>query len=176
MPDLLFIYGTLHPDRAPSAIAKTARLLKPLGRATIQACLYDLGPYPGVILSNNPADIVPGELFQLPDAPPDPRPPRRLRRLPPHRSRRQPLPPPTGLRNPSRRPGGGHANRLLGLHLQPSSPLSENANPANCGLSASLLLWWSVQPFSNISIEFAFYRAADTGFNPNPSKDSVCRY
>jgi gamma-glutamylcyclotransferase (GGCT)/AIG2-like uncharacterized protein YtfP len=69
MPDLLFIYGTLHPDRAPAAIASTARLLKPMGRATIQARLYDLGPYPGIVLTGNPTDTVPGELFILPGDP-----------------------------------------------------------------------------------------------------------
>ncbi len=73
MPDLLFIYGTLHPERAPAAIAATARLLKPFGgpksRATIQGRLYDLGPYPGVHLSDDPADTVSGHLFQLPADP-----------------------------------------------------------------------------------------------------------
>ncbi len=69
MPDLLFIYGTLHPDRAPAEIAPTARLLKFLGKATIQARLYDLGSYPGVHLSANPSDTVPGELFDLPEDP-----------------------------------------------------------------------------------------------------------
>jgi gamma-glutamylcyclotransferase (GGCT)/AIG2-like uncharacterized protein YtfP len=67
MPDLLFIYGTLHPDRAPAAIATTARLLKPFARATIQGRLYDLGAYPGVQLGSDPSGTVPGELFQLPD-------------------------------------------------------------------------------------------------------------
>lgn len=72
MPDLLFIYGTLHPDRAPAAIAPTARLLRPFGkppanRATMQGRLYDLGPYPGVVLSDNPSETVEGELFLLPD-------------------------------------------------------------------------------------------------------------
>ena len=71
MPDLLFIYGTLHPDRAPAAIAPTARLLKPFGKATIHARLYDLGAYPGVVLADDddPAEIVTGDLFQLPDDP-----------------------------------------------------------------------------------------------------------
>ncbi|MBB5058699.1 gamma-glutamylcyclotransferase (GGCT)/AIG2-like uncharacterized protein YtfP [Granulicella aggregans] len=73
MPDPLFIYGTLHPDRAPAAIAPTARLLKPFGGgrngATIQARLYDLGAYPGVVLSDDPADTVSGELFILPENP-----------------------------------------------------------------------------------------------------------
>ena len=76
MPDLLFIYGTLHPDRAPADIASTTRLLKPFGgpanRATIRARLYDLGAYPGVVLSgdsDDPSEIVAGELFVLPDGP-----------------------------------------------------------------------------------------------------------
>jgi gamma-glutamylcyclotransferase (GGCT)/AIG2-like uncharacterized protein YtfP len=73
MPDLLFIYGTLHPDRAPAAIASTARLLKPFGvennRATIQARIYDLGAYPGAILSDAPSETLTGELFILPDGP-----------------------------------------------------------------------------------------------------------
>ena len=63
----LFIYGTLHPDRAPAAIAATVKLLRPIGRATIQGRLYNLGEYPGVILSEDPTEIVPGEVFVLPD-------------------------------------------------------------------------------------------------------------
>jgi gamma-glutamylcyclotransferase (GGCT)/AIG2-like uncharacterized protein YtfP len=66
MPSLLFIYGTLHPDRAPSEIAAVARRLTPIGSATIRARLYDLGAYPGVILADE-ADTVPGELFAVPD-------------------------------------------------------------------------------------------------------------
>ena len=69
MPDLLFIYGTLHPNRAPASIASTARLLKPFAKATIQAHLYDLGPYPGIILTDDPSATVPGELFTLPEDP-----------------------------------------------------------------------------------------------------------
>ena len=73
MPNPLFIYGTLHPNRAPATIASTARLLKSFGgsnnRATIQGRLLDLGAYPGVVLSDDPADVVLGELFELPDDP-----------------------------------------------------------------------------------------------------------
>jgi len=71
----LFIYGTLHPDRAPAAIAATARLLRTVGRATIVGRLYNLGEYPGVILASDPhaggdeIGIVRGELFSIPDAP-----------------------------------------------------------------------------------------------------------
>jgi len=66
-PDYLFIYGTLHPDRAPLSIAATAKLLKPAGRATILGRLYDLQEYPGVILSGDLDEIVAGEIFLLPN-------------------------------------------------------------------------------------------------------------
>ncbi len=47
MPELLFIYGTLHPDRAPREIAAAARRLEFAGRGTIRARVYNLGAYPG---------------------------------------------------------------------------------------------------------------------------------
>ena len=66
----IFIYGTLHPDRAPAVIAPTARLLRPIGRATIQGHLYDLGEYPGVLLrAAAESDTILGELFCLPEGP-----------------------------------------------------------------------------------------------------------
>jgi gamma-glutamylcyclotransferase (GGCT)/AIG2-like uncharacterized protein YtfP len=68
MPSALFIYGTLHPDRAPSEIAEAARRLKPIGRGTIRARLYNLGEYPGVILDETAPDTVTGEVFLVPDA------------------------------------------------------------------------------------------------------------
>jgi len=67
MPTLLFIYGTLHPDRAPAEIASSARRLKPIGPATIRARLYNLGDYPGAVL-DEAAPPIPGELFAIPDA------------------------------------------------------------------------------------------------------------
>jgi gamma-glutamylcyclotransferase (GGCT)/AIG2-like uncharacterized protein YtfP len=67
MPTLLFIYGTLHPDCAPREIAAAARRLQPIGPATIHACLYNLGEYPGAILDPT-ATPIPGELFTVPDA------------------------------------------------------------------------------------------------------------
>ena len=68
MPELLFIYGTLHPDRAPAEIADVARRLKPIGPATIRGRLYDLGAYPGVVLGESAAETVAGELFAVPEA------------------------------------------------------------------------------------------------------------
>jgi gamma-glutamylcyclotransferase (GGCT)/AIG2-like uncharacterized protein YtfP len=67
MPVLLFIYGTLHPDRAPAEIAAAARRLTSFGPATIRARLYNLGDYPGAILDIS-APPIPGELFTVPDA------------------------------------------------------------------------------------------------------------
>jgi gamma-glutamylcyclotransferase (GGCT)/AIG2-like uncharacterized protein YtfP len=68
MPDLLFIYGTLHPDRAPSEIAAAARRLRPIGPATIRGRLYHLGAYPGAVLDDTAPETIPGELFTVPDA------------------------------------------------------------------------------------------------------------
>jgi gamma-glutamylcyclotransferase (GGCT)/AIG2-like uncharacterized protein YtfP len=68
--DQLFVYGTLmrgfdHP---------MARLLSAnadfLGEATCRGRLYLVKHYPGLVLSDDPADIVSGELYRLrePDA------------------------------------------------------------------------------------------------------------
>jgi gamma-glutamylcyclotransferase (GGCT)/AIG2-like uncharacterized protein YtfP len=67
MPALLFVYGTLHPARAPREIAAAARRLKSIGPATIRGTLYNLGEYPGVVLDATGPPI-PGELFTVPDA------------------------------------------------------------------------------------------------------------
>jgi gamma-glutamylcyclotransferase (GGCT)/AIG2-like uncharacterized protein YtfP len=66
MSTVLFIYGTLHPDRAPAEVAPAARRLRPLGPATIRGTLYHLGEYPGVILDPT-ASPISGELFTVPD-------------------------------------------------------------------------------------------------------------
>lgn len=63
---LLFLYGTLHPDRAPAEIAAAARRLVPHARGTIRARLYNLGEYPGAILDAT-APEVSGEVFLVPD-------------------------------------------------------------------------------------------------------------
>jgi gamma-glutamylcyclotransferase (GGCT)/AIG2-like uncharacterized protein YtfP len=65
MFESLFIYGTLHPDRAPAEIASTVALLRPLGPATLRGQLHNLGPYPGLLLPGE--EIVHGELFALPE-------------------------------------------------------------------------------------------------------------
>jgi gamma-glutamylcyclotransferase (GGCT)/AIG2-like uncharacterized protein YtfP len=64
MPELLFIYGTLHPDRAPAAIATVARTLTLVSAATIRGTLVELGEYPGVVPGGGE---VSGSLFALPE-------------------------------------------------------------------------------------------------------------
>jgi len=71
-PTLLFIYGTLHPRRAPPEIAYVVRKLKHISPATIQGRLLDLGEYPGLLLAEpceaeSNSEAIPGELFEVPD-------------------------------------------------------------------------------------------------------------
>ena len=69
-PDLLFVYGTLmrgydHPmARLLSAHADV------IGEATCRGRLYLIKHYPGLLLSEDSADVVHGEVFRLqqPDA------------------------------------------------------------------------------------------------------------
>ncbi len=63
----LFVYGTLHPDRAPQEIARTVRTFRPVGPATMRGRVHDLGRYPAFTLEG--ADQVMGTLFAVPDDP-----------------------------------------------------------------------------------------------------------
>jgi gamma-glutamylcyclotransferase (GGCT)/AIG2-like uncharacterized protein YtfP len=68
MPIHLFVYGTLHPDRAPAEIADIARRLEFVSAGTLRGRLYDLGDYPGLILDDAPeAPTISGEIFAVPD-------------------------------------------------------------------------------------------------------------
>ena len=66
MPDHLFVYGTLSPQHAPPEIRATVRRLRPVGQASVRGRLYDLGEYPGAILSKNSRSVIRGEVFELP--------------------------------------------------------------------------------------------------------------
>ncbi|MGE0627439.1 MAG: gamma-glutamylcyclotransferase [Hyphomicrobiaceae bacterium] len=71
MQSLLFAYGTLMPSVAmrmgrPER-ARLARQSSPLGGASMQGRLYDLGQYPGLTLSDHRDDVVHGELLELSD-------------------------------------------------------------------------------------------------------------
>lgn len=73
MTQNLFVYGTLmSADSGALGRAQRERLqseARCLGSATIGGRLYDIGRYPGLIESADPADIVHGEVFALEDAP-----------------------------------------------------------------------------------------------------------
>ena len=66
--DLLFVYGTLRR----AAAHPMHGLLKPasfVDFGEFQGRLYDLGMYPGAVVSDDPADIVQGEIYRLHDPP-----------------------------------------------------------------------------------------------------------
>ncbi len=69
MPTRLFVYGTLHPDRAPAEIAPVVRRFSPPTPATVLGHLRDLGPYPAVRLDLPDPTPIHGTLFTLPDDP-----------------------------------------------------------------------------------------------------------
>ncbi len=75
MDNLLFVYGTLRLEYAETFIRNEIsqdsifQLLTQnsdfLGDATFRGQLFDIGGYPGVIESSNPADIVLGEIYAI---------------------------------------------------------------------------------------------------------------
>jgi gamma-glutamylcyclotransferase (GGCT)/AIG2-like uncharacterized protein YtfP len=67
--DRLFIYGTLLPDLVRPPLDALVARLTPLGPATVKGRLYDLGPYPGLVLDYAAETPVRGELFALPEDP-----------------------------------------------------------------------------------------------------------
>ena len=69
MSNLIFLYGTLLPGKAPHVIAHAVEQLREIGKATVCGCLYNLGRYPGAILSDVPEQCIRGRVFELPDDP-----------------------------------------------------------------------------------------------------------
>lgn len=64
----LFVYGTLRDDPANEMFQVLARNAEVLGEATVTGRLYDLGEYPGLVLSSERTDRVKGELYRLNEA------------------------------------------------------------------------------------------------------------
>lgn len=64
----LFSYGTLLPRLAPPEIRPTVERLRRVGKGFVRGQLFDLGEYPGAILSRSGSPIV-GQIFELPDDP-----------------------------------------------------------------------------------------------------------
>jgi gamma-glutamylcyclotransferase (GGCT)/AIG2-like uncharacterized protein YtfP len=65
----LFVYGTLHPDRAPKEIQKVVRKMVPVGEGTVVGNLHNLGEYPALVVDGRRKQRVPGSVFILPDGP-----------------------------------------------------------------------------------------------------------
>ncbi len=65
MIESLFVYGSLRRgERAEALLAGGACL----GAARTRGRLYDLGAYPGLVASDEEADVVHGELWSVPEA------------------------------------------------------------------------------------------------------------
>ena len=65
--DLLFVYGTLMRGFGHPMAQLLARSADFLGNARCRGRLYLIKHYPGLVLSDDPAEIVFGELFRLRD-------------------------------------------------------------------------------------------------------------
>jgi gamma-glutamylcyclotransferase (GGCT)/AIG2-like uncharacterized protein YtfP len=65
MPSKLFVYGTLRKDNRNSMSQLLAGKARLLGRARMQGRLFDLGEYPGLVLSRDPDSWVYGEVYAL---------------------------------------------------------------------------------------------------------------
>jgi gamma-glutamylcyclotransferase (GGCT)/AIG2-like uncharacterized protein YtfP len=61
----LFVYGTLRSDCSAAYSELLRSQFQPAGRATTQGRLYNIGHYPGMILSASAKDVVTGELYLL---------------------------------------------------------------------------------------------------------------
>ncbi len=68
MAERLFVYGTLHPNHAPSEVADLVRRFKRIAKGTVHGHLYDLGDFPAMILDPE-AGLVKGIVFELPHDP-----------------------------------------------------------------------------------------------------------
>ncbi len=68
-PDLLFVYGTLHPDRAPEEMVADVKQLILVDAATVQGKLFELEEYPALVVKTDSPEPVPGFVFELPNDP-----------------------------------------------------------------------------------------------------------
>lgn len=67
MQDKIFVYGSLMAP-APSQIGQTLRGMADfVGEALVGGVIYDLGRYPGLVLSKKPGDRVRGHLYRMRD-------------------------------------------------------------------------------------------------------------
>ena len=65
MVQYLFVYGTLRGAARHTMHKVLQQYARLLGPATLQGRLYQVAHYPGAVLSDDPAQLVVGELYQL---------------------------------------------------------------------------------------------------------------
>lgn len=66
--EYLFVYGTLMKAAGHPMAGHLARHASCIGPATFNGRLYRVASYPGVVASDDGADVVHGELYELTDA------------------------------------------------------------------------------------------------------------
>ncbi len=64
-PRHIFVYGTLRTASRVPAAKRLAREATYVGTGVVRGCLFDLGEYPGIRLSDDPTDSVTGDVFEL---------------------------------------------------------------------------------------------------------------
>lgn len=64
---LIFVYGTLLPGLAPPVIAGVVNSLRIMGSGSVRGLLYDLGAYPGCVLTDSNESLVHGMLLEVPN-------------------------------------------------------------------------------------------------------------
>ncbi len=62
--DYLFVYGTLRKNYELKLKEKIAKELEYIGRAKVEATLYDLGSYPGAIKETEKSEVI-GDVFKV---------------------------------------------------------------------------------------------------------------
>src|SRR5687768_5084623 len=67
MNNLLFVYGSLLPNSAPSHLAEITARLKPVSAGSMSGRLYDLGQFPGAVYDAHAATRVFGQVVELPN-------------------------------------------------------------------------------------------------------------
>jgi gamma-glutamylcyclotransferase (GGCT)/AIG2-like uncharacterized protein YtfP len=67
MPDLIFVYGSLRKNISSPASEVLDEHAEYVGEATFQGKLYKIDWYPGVVPSDDPDDIVFGEVYKITD-------------------------------------------------------------------------------------------------------------
>ncbi len=65
--DYLFVYGSLRKDHSSPASEVLDNYAEFVGEATFQGKLFKIDWYPGVIASDDPNDIVFGEVYKISD-------------------------------------------------------------------------------------------------------------